>query len=110
MRFSNSFMHSKIVLQPDELQIVQAILRTHVPGREVRVFGSRVQGKVKPASDLDLCIMGDNRLQPTVLERLHSAFSESMLPMKVDLVEWADLKEGFRKIIETTATAIPMAS
>jgi len=95
-----------IHLRPDELRLVRAILRTYVPGREVRAFGSRVDAKVKPMSDLDLCIMGDDRLQPAALERLRSAFSESTLRMKVDLVEWADLNGSFRTIIQTTATVI----
>ena len=99
-------MHSKINLRPDELQLVRAILHAHVPGREIRAFGSRVQGKVKPMSDLDLCIMGDVRVNPTVIDELRTAFSESTLPMKVDLVEWAGLKSGFRGIIEYSSTVI----
>lgn len=95
-------MPSTIKLRPDDLQLVRAILHAHTPGREVRAFGSRVVGKPKPASDLDLCIMGDDRLPPAVMERLRSAFSESPLPMKVDLVEWAGLKDGFRRIVDDT--------
>jgi hypothetical protein len=41
----------------------------------------------KPTSDLDLCIMGDDRLPAPLLERLRTAFSDSTLPMRVDVVE-----------------------
>ncbi len=44
-------------VKPEHLEMVQAILRTHLPEREVWAFGSRVNGKAKPASDLDLCVM-----------------------------------------------------
>ena len=99
-------MNSTVLLLPDELQLVRAILRTHVPHREVRVFGSRVRGKPKRMSDLDLCIMGDERMSHKVISELQTAFSESALPMKVDLVEWAVLQDGFRKIVEPTSTVI----
>ncbi len=102
-------MPSTIKLRPDQLQVVQAILRAHVPEREVRAFGSRVLGTPKPASDLDLCIMGDRRVPSVLMERLRMAFSESRLPMKVDLVEWVDLKNGFRGMIETAGTVIQTA-
>ena len=98
-----------IKLRPDDLRLVQAVLHTHVPDREVRAFGSRVQGKVKPTSDLDLCIMGNQRVKPNVIDDLQTAFSESSLPIKVDLVEWATLQEGFRKIVESTSTVLQPA-
>lgn len=103
-------MPSTVNLRPDELQLVRVILRAHIPGCEVRAFGSRVVGTPKPASDLDLCIMGDDRLPPAIMERLRADFSDSILPMKVDLVEWAGLKEGFRRIVEQSGTAIQSAA
>lgn len=98
-------MNSTIKLWPEELRLVQTILRTHVPGREVRAFGSRVRGTTKRMADLDLCIMG-KALEPGVVEELRSAFSESRLPMKVDVVEWATLQEGFRNSIAPGAMVV----
>lgn len=54
--------------------------------------------------------MGDDRLPPAIMERLRADFSDSILPMKVDLVEWAGLKEGFRRIVEQSGTAIQSAA
>ena len=42
----------------EELEIILQLLCRHVPGREVRAFGSRVGGVPKTFSDLDLVIMG----------------------------------------------------
>ena len=101
-------MHSSIALRPDQLRLVQAILHSHIPDREVRAFGSRVTGAHKQMSDLDLCIMGDDRLLPSALERLRLAFSDSALPIRVDIVEWAALRPAFRSIVAARSAAIQL--
>lgn len=96
-----------IDLRPEHLAIVRNILQIHVPDRVVEVFGSRVQGRTKKASDLDLVIMGDNPLDIRTFGNLQEAFSESDLPMKVDIVEWARTSASFRKIIEEQKVKFP---
>ena len=91
---------SMIDIKPGELEIVRAILARRVPDREVRAFGSRVAGPAKKFSDLDLAIMGETPLAPSVLADLEEDFRESDLPFKVDLVDWASTQEHFRRIIE----------
>jgi predicted nucleotidyltransferase len=93
-------------IKPSDLKTVQAILRRHIPDREVWAFGSRVTGKVKPFSDLDLAVIGSEPIPALVLADLKDAFSESDLPFKVDLVDWAETKENFRKIIETAYVVV----
>ncbi|MBF0173154.1 MAG: hypothetical protein HQL83_06875 [Magnetococcales bacterium] len=44
--------------------------------------------------------MGDESLDPGILAGLKEAFSESDLPFKVDVVDWATTAEGFRGIIK----------
>jgi predicted nucleotidyltransferase len=89
-----------IDLTPQQLTEVRRILRLHVPDRPVHVFGSRVQGKTKPFSDLDLAVMGETPLDFRQLSALKDAFAESNLPFRVDVVDWATTSETFRKIIE----------
>ncbi len=86
---------------PDaETAIVLDILGRYAPGRAVTVFGSRATGKnLKPYSDLDLCIMGDMPLTLAQNASLEDAFSESDLPIKVDIADWAATDESFRRII-----------
>jgi uncharacterized protein len=88
-----------IHLEPRHLETVRQILSTHVPEIEVRAFGSRVAGGAKPYSDLDLVFMGSKPLSPRKRALLEEAFSESNLPIRVDLVDWADASERFREII-----------
>lgn len=45
-------------ISPHHLEIVKAILRKHVPDREVYYFGSRATGTAKKFSDLDLAVIG----------------------------------------------------
>ncbi|HEX3146746.1 MAG TPA: nucleotidyltransferase domain-containing protein [Gemmataceae bacterium] len=89
-----------IDLQPDHLALVRQILWRYAPGLEVRAFGSRVTGTAKPMSDLDLCIMDAERLSSDAMDTLRAALSESVLPFKVDVVEWAALSGKFRAIID----------
>lgn len=82
-----------------EWQIVRDILHRHVPAGEVWAFGSRARWQAKPWSDLDLVIVGEAPLPLAVLARLDEAFSESDLPWKVDVLDWATTHEDFRQHI-----------
>jgi predicted nucleotidyltransferase len=89
-----------IDLTLEQIQTVRGILSRYVPGLEVRIFGSRVDGPAKPHSDLDLALMTDQPLPPRTAALLRDAFSESNLPFKVDIIDWAEISEPFRKVIE----------
>jgi len=82
-----------------DLAIVLDILEQHVPDRTVWAFGSRVTGKARPYSDLDLVIMGKNPLSFALMADLVEAFDQSDLPFKVDIVDWARTDEAFKEII-----------
>lgn len=90
----------------DEYEIVQSILNRHVPDIEVRAFGSRVKGSARQYSDLDLAIMTQSPLSLSQLAELREPFSESDLPWKVDLVDWAWTNEEFRTIIQRDSVII----
>lgn len=91
-------MTGQIDITPEERAIVLRILNDIVPDREVRVFGSRVTGKAKPFSDLDLAIMGDEPLPLETRARLEEAFSESDLPWKVDVLDWKLTERNFQNL------------
>jgi predicted nucleotidyltransferase len=95
-----------IDVPPPALNAVLDMLARHVPDREIRVMGSRVSGRAKPFSDLDLVVMGDEPLDLGTLGRLRDAFEESNLPFAVDIVEWASASDAFRRIIDEQAQAL----
>lgn len=88
-----------IAITPEQWLIVSAILQKHVPENEVWAFGSRATHTEKPYSDLDLAIIGDTPLTLSLLARIEHDFSESNLPFKVDVVDWATLSPTFRRLI-----------
>ncbi|MFT8613103.1 MAG: nucleotidyltransferase domain-containing protein [Gluconobacter oxydans] len=99
-------MTSQIDITPEERAIVLRILNDVVPDRDVRAFGSRVTGKAKPFSDLDLAVMGDKPLSLETRAQLEEAFSASDLPWKVDVLDWAQTDLNFRKIINLDSVIV----
>jgi predicted nucleotidyltransferase len=82
-----------------QLLIISGILAAHAPGVEVRAFGSRVDGKPKDYSDLDLALVGPAKLDAAVMESLREAFEESDIPFRVDILDWYAISEEFQKVI-----------
>lgn len=86
-------------LQPDQWSIVRDILQKHLPGHVVWAFGSRATGRAKPFSDLDLAVITEQPLSLDLSAQLGEDFSQSNLPWKVDVVDWATASDVFREII-----------
>ena len=90
---------NRLDIAPEHLAVVQAVLQKNVPLYTVWAFGSRVKGTAKPYSDLDLAVVGNTPLSWAELAGLADDFSNSDLLWKVDIVDWANTSEAFRKII-----------
>ncbi|MCL4556460.1 MAG: nucleotidyltransferase domain-containing protein [Gammaproteobacteria bacterium] len=73
------------------LKEIQQILSLHLPEAKAWVFGSRVSGTAKQWSDCDIALLTSTPLNWQQLERLKDAFSESNLPIMVDLSDWSKL-------------------
>ncbi len=93
-------------LRPDHWAIVRNALRLHVPDREVLAFGSRATWTAKDYSDLDLAVMGEEPLSLRIASALDEALGDSDLPFKVDVVDWARIDDGFRRIIRRHGVAV----
>lgn len=89
-----------IEIKTKDWEIVQKILQTNIPQYQVWAFGSRVSGRAKPYSDLDLVVIADQPLDLSVSAALNEDFAESDLAYKVDIVDWASLDESFQKVIK----------
>jgi predicted nucleotidyltransferase len=90
-----------IDLPPQWLETVRQLLAEYLPDAEVWAYGSRVNGTAHEGSDLDLVVRNPADLshpQPDMSE-LREAFSESNLPILVDLLDWARIPESFRQEI-----------
>ncbi len=81
---------------------VEALRREHLPGIEVWAYGSRINGRSHPGSDLDLVLRGKD-LKPVPFSKLSEvskAFRESNIPFLVEVRNWAWLPESFHRQIE----------
>ena len=101
--------HTQLNILPSHLAMVRAILTTHVPTHEVWAFGSRVNGSAKEFSDLDLVVIGEKPLSIAVHGNLVDDFSESDLPYKVDVIDWATTDSAFRQIIKRNCIVVQHA-
>jgi type I restriction enzyme S subunit len=97
-------------LTPNQIQLVREILQRHLPGRDVRIYGSRARGTARRYSDLDLMIMDGEPVALGTLGDLKEAFVESDLPFKVDVSEWRALSTAFRDAVMADLVAIPQAA
>ena len=86
-------------LEPRHLDEVRRILAQHVPGARAWAFGSRTGGQAKRFSDLDVALEAKDGVPTEAMARLRDAFSESDLPIKVDVVDWQTLDPEFRAAI-----------
>lgn len=97
---------AKLDLRPEWLETVRRLIALHLPDAEVLAYGSRVNGTSHDGSDLDL--VARNPADPskplTGVGALQHAFSESNLPILVDLLDWARIPDGFRREIDRSGT------
>lgn len=95
-------MTPQLDLAPAYAEIVRGLLAAHMPDAEVWAYGSRVNGAGHDGSDLDLVLRlpADVRVERSRLGQLKDALEESNLPILVDLLDWAQLPEAFRREIE----------
>ena len=95
-------MDDRLSLLPRYRREIEAMLAARVPGVEVWAYGSRINGRSHPGSDLDLVLRGP-RLAPIPLESLHTlreAFHDSTIPFFVEARDWARLPASFHAEIE----------
>lgn len=90
-----------IDLSKEHLELVKDLLKQNLPAdTRVWVFGSRINGRSKPFSDLDLAIEAEEKLDSSIWHALSESFENSELPFKVDLVDIHAVSDRFKKIID----------
>jgi len=92
---------SQLNLRPAWRDMLESLLRIHVPQADVWAYGSRVTGGAHEASDLDIVLRNPQDLSRPIraVSALRQALSDSMLPIMVDVHDWAHLPEYFHQEI-----------
>ncbi len=96
-------------LSDHDLQIVERILQARIPDRPVFAFGSRVKGRAQRRSDLDLAVGGSGQLTLSQQADLREDFTESDLPIFVDVIDLNTITPDFRQRIEPDLTPLRAA-
>lgn len=99
---------STLAMTTEDLSELQRILKRFVPDYKVWAFGSRVTGTHKPYSDLDIALVGEEPISIETRAALTEALSESTLPYKVDIVDWASTSDAFQQLIEKQKLVIQL--
>ncbi len=89
-----------IAIEKEQLQIIKAILKKYVPNAEIRIFGSRYKHTNKEYSDIDIAVKDKEKISIKKYSKLREEFEESNLKYCVDLIDWHNISEEFKKIIE----------
>ena len=86
---------------PAHHRIVCDILNRHLPaGTRVWVFGSRANRTTTRASDLDLALDGESKIDYKITGAMEDAFEDSDLPYTVDVVDLKYLSPKFKQIVD----------
>ena len=95
-----------INITPHERSIILQILHSTISECTVLAFGSRISGKHRRYSDLDLAIDGQKRFSVLQLFEVKEKFSDSELPFRVDILDWNALTPAFQDIISSSNVKI----
>jgi len=95
-----------IDLNKEYLEGIKRILHGIVPDCKVIAYGSRVCGNPRQYSDLDIAIVGKEKISMQKLAELEEAFSNSNLPIILDVSDWHAISPEFKKIIKTNSEII----
>ena len=83
----------------DYIDIVKQIVLKQVPNDAFAIFlfGSRAVRNAKPLSNIDIGILGTEPLPMIVKAHLDADLEESIVPFKIDLIDFYQVDKDFKK-------------
>ena len=89
-----------ISVSSEEFEIIINILKVYIKKGKVYAFGSRYKNNNRKFSDFDIAIDMGEKLSFEFLNILKDAFEESDLPYRVDIIDYNNISDKFKKIID----------
>ncbi len=92
---------------------MRTVFASHPAVEQVILFGSRAKGNAKPASDIDLALVG--RISNSELGSIDWELDDLLLPWEIDLVQLdcitnPDLREHIARVGQPFYSALEMAA
>ncbi|GAB1452940.1 nucleotidyltransferase domain-containing protein [Draconibacterium sp.] len=92
-------------LSKEDIIKINSVLGQHKNIKEVILYGSRAMGTYKPASDIDLTLVGQN-IGLTQLNEIENQLDDLYLPYKIDLsvfdqIENIDFRDHIKRVGKT---------
>lgn len=82
------------------LELTKEIIFKHIDSKKFKVFlfGSRACGNQKPFSDIDIGIIGKEKLNSIVKADIENELDESLVPYNVDIVDFSRVDAKFKSL------------
>ena len=90
---------SRVDLDDKHREIVCKILKGFFPQLKIYVFGSRIDGRAKKYSDLDLALDTGSKISFLQLSQVEEALALTEIPFKVDITDIHSVSTDFKKHI-----------
>jgi predicted nucleotidyltransferase len=90
---------SRLILDDLNYDRLVAYFQRYLPGVQALVYGSRVGGKPRRYSDIDIVTL-TGKEQAIAVSKLRDTLDESNIPYRVDLWEWNKTPESWREKIQ----------
>ena len=74
----------KFGLKESDIELIQTVLSNYLEVDKVLIYGSRAKGTFKPASDIDLTLLGE-KLNLTIQYKIENDLDDLMLPYLFDI-------------------------
>ena len=87
-------------LSQKQIQNILKIIKSTLPHTKIYAFGSRVTGKARKYSDLDLALDNGKDIELSRLMELKERLSETDIPFVIDLIDYQSISLAFKKIID----------
>jgi len=91
-------------LKKEILRIIGQYL--NIDEYKIFFFGSRVNGKGDERSDIDIGIEGTNPISASIMARIKEEINELSMLYSIDIVDFADTDENFRKVAKRNIEVI----
>ncbi len=75
------------------------IILSLIDNEKVSVFlyGSRATGQEEHGSDIDIGLWSTEKIDKSILRKINEAIEESIVPYRVDVVDFTNVDENFKK-------------